>query len=248
MVRRDRHHDVLVLCYHAVSERWEDALAVTPERLSAQLAELLGRGYVATTFTRAVLDPPAPRTLAVTFDDACVSVVRRAKPALDALGVPATVFAPSGWVGELAPMRWPGIEHHGDGPHAHELACLDWDQLRRLGDDGWEIGSHTVSHPRLSAIDDAELARELAASRATLEAGLQRSVLSVAYPYGDVDVRVMARTRDAGYLAAAGLPARPGDDDAWCWPRVGVYRRDDRWRFRTKVAPSVRTLRQRLGR
>jgi len=58
----------------------------------------------------------------------------------------------------------------------------------------------------------------------------------------------MVRARDAGYLAAAGLPAQPGEDDPWSWPRVGVYRRDDPWRFRVKVAPAVRTLRQRIGR
>lgn len=248
MARRGRHRDVLVLCYHAVSERWDDALAVTPQRLATQIGELVGRGYVATTFSEAVLDPPAARTLAVTFDDACTSVLRRAKPALDGLGVPATVFAPSGWIGEPAPMRWAGIEHHGQGPHADELACLDWNELRALADDGWEVGSHTVSHPHLSAIDDEALERELRASREALEAGLQRSVLSIAYPYGDVDARVMVRTRDAGYLAAAGLPARPGDDDAWSWPRVGIYRRDDQRRFRTKVAPAVRTVRKRVGR
>ena len=39
-----------------------------PQRLHAQLSGLLQRGYEATTFSQAVLDPPAPRTLAVTFD------------------------------------------------------------------------------------------------------------------------------------------------------------------------------------
>jgi peptidoglycan/xylan/chitin deacetylase (PgdA/CDA1 family) len=245
---RDRHRDVLVLCYHAVSERWNDALAVTPQQLAAQVGELIGRGYVATTFSEAVLDPPAARTLAISFDDACGSVLRRAKPVLDGLGAPATVFAPSGWIGEPTPMRWAGIEHHAAGPHADELACLGWDELRSLADGGWEVGSHTVSHPHLSAIDDEALERELRASREALEAGLQRSVLSIAYPYGDVDARVMVRTRDAGYLAAAGLPARPGEDDAWSWPRVGIYHRDDQRRFRTKVAPAVRAVRKRVGR
>ena len=115
MARNAHHRDVLVLCYHAVSEQWDDALAVTPQRLAAQVSALLARGYVATTFSAAVLDPPAGRTLAITFDDACGSVLRRAKPILDRLGVPATVFAPSGWVGEPTPMRWAGIEQHAAG-------------------------------------------------------------------------------------------------------------------------------------
>jgi peptidoglycan/xylan/chitin deacetylase (PgdA/CDA1 family) len=240
--------DVLVLGYHALSATWEDPLAVAPRALRTQVAGLLRDGYVATTFTRAVLDPPAPRTLAVTFDDACASVLARAWPVLSALGVPATVFAPSGWVGRPEPMRWDGIERSADGPDGHELRCLDWPGLRALHADGWEVGSHTVDHPRLTALDDDELTGQLTASRAALEAGLGAPVRSVAYPYGAVDGRVAARAAAAGYAAGAGLPAVPHAPRVLDWPRVGVYRRDDPRRFRTKSAPGVRRARRALRR
>jgi peptidoglycan/xylan/chitin deacetylase (PgdA/CDA1 family) len=61
--------DVLVLCYHAVSVRWPAELSVTPERLEEQLRLLVRRGFKGATFHQAVIAPPAPRTLAVTFDD-----------------------------------------------------------------------------------------------------------------------------------------------------------------------------------
>ncbi|MGX6450095.1 polysaccharide deacetylase family protein, partial [Patulibacter sp. S7RM1-6] len=203
----DRRRDVLVLCYHAVSDAWDDALAVPPDALRAQVAGLLRRGYVATTFTAAVHAPPAPRTLAVTFDDACASVARRARPVLDRLGAPATVFAPTGWIGRDGPMRWAGIEDRAGGAGADELRCLDWSGLRALADAGWEVGSHTVAHPALPGTDDATLERELRDSRTALETGLGRPVTSVAYPYGAEDARVRAATADAGYLAGAALPA-----------------------------------------
>lgn len=244
----DRRGDVLVLCYHAVSRAWDDALAVTPAALEAQVAGLLRRGYVPATFAEALHAPPARRTVAVTFDDACVSVARDARPVLDRLGVPATVFVPTGWVGRPAPMRWAGIEHHADGPDADELRCLDWPALHDLVAAGWEIGSHTVAHPHLTRTDDGTLDAELRGSRAALEAGLGRRILSVAYPYGDEDPRVRACAAEAGYLAGAALPARPHADEPLRWGRVGVYRRDDRRRFRAKAAPSVRALRRRVGR
>jgi peptidoglycan/xylan/chitin deacetylase (PgdA/CDA1 family) len=49
---------------------------------------------------------------------------------------------------------------------------------------GIEIGSHTVSHPILSMLDDASLTRELVDSRHTLEHELGKPVSVLAYPVG----------------------------------------------------------------
>jgi peptidoglycan/xylan/chitin deacetylase (PgdA/CDA1 family) len=229
----------LILCYHGVSDRWDDALAVTATRLRDEVALLLSRGYRATTFTRAVLSAP-PRSFAVTFDDAFASVGRLALPVLAALDVPATVFVPTDHVSRARPMRWTGIEHWHGTPHEDELTPLTWDQLGELADVGWEIGSHTCSHPRLTELDDDWLEDELERSRAVCEERLGRPCRSLAYPYGAHDRRVMAAAARAGYWAAAGLPARgEGVADAaspFSVPRVGVYRRDGHLRFRLKVA------------
>src|SRR3954452_8382266 len=101
--------DVLVLCYHALSERWPAALSTTPERFEAQLELLLRRGYTPTTFERAVLDPPSRRTLAVTFDDAYRSVLELGRPIMDRLGEPGPVLAPEGVVGGSEPTTWGGV-------------------------------------------------------------------------------------------------------------------------------------------
>jgi peptidoglycan/xylan/chitin deacetylase (PgdA/CDA1 family) len=235
--------DVLVLCYHALSERWPAALSTTPERFEAQLELLLRRGYRPVTFERAVLDPPGNRTMAVTFDDAYRSVLELARPIMDRLGVPGSVFAPTDWVGREKPMTWDGIDQWLGGPHEQELLCLGWPELRELADAGWEVGSHTCSHPRLTTVDDARLAAELRDSRAACEQGMGRPCPSIAYPYGDVDARVIEAARAAGYEVAAALPKRHGSRDPLDWPRVGVYHVDDLRRFRLKVSPLVRRLR-----
>lgn len=236
--------DVLVLCYHAVSERWDADLSSTPRQLREQLELLVRRGYRGTTFTDAVTRPQRGRVVAVTFDDAFRSVLDLAKPILDSLGLPATVFAVADFAASGRPLSWPGVEHWADGTHAGELAGLGWAELRALGEQGWEVGSHTCSHPRLTRLDDGALRRELEDSRTALEQALGRPCRSVAYPYGDVDPRVVAATAAAGYATAAALPARLHRPDPLEWPRVGVYHPDSLRRFRVKVSPAVRRLRQ----
>ena len=233
--------DVLVLCYHAISPDWPAALSTTPERFSAQLELLLRRGFEPGTFTAAVKGVGGKRRLAVTFDDAYRSVRDLAKPIMDRLGVPGTVFAPTDWVGRDEPMQWDGIDQWLGGPHEHELYCMSRDQLDGLSGAGWEIGSHTSSHPRLTAVDDTQLDRELRASREALGPNCR----SIAYPYGDVDARVIEAARAAGYETAASLPKTGfGSTNPLDWPRVGVYHVDDLRRFRLKVSRLTRLLRR----
>jgi peptidoglycan/xylan/chitin deacetylase (PgdA/CDA1 family) len=235
--------DLLVLCYHALSDDWPAALSTTPERFEAQLALLLERGYAPATFEQALSSPPGRRTVAVTFDDAYRSVLERAHPIMERLGVPGTVFVPTDFAGKPEPMRWQGIDQWLGGPHEPELLCLGWDELRGLADQGWEVGSHTCSHPHLTALDDERLSRELQDSRAACEQGTGRRCRSIAYPYGDVDARVVRATGAAGYSYGAALPKQFDSTDPLDWPRVGVYNRDDLRRFKLKVSPLVRRLR-----
>jgi peptidoglycan/xylan/chitin deacetylase (PgdA/CDA1 family) len=235
--------DVLVLCYHAVSKSWPAELSVTPERLEEQLRLLVHRGYEGATFHQAVTAPPARRTLAVTFDDAYRSVLEHASPILSRLGLPGSVFVATDFAGR-APMAWPGIDRWLGGPHEPELAGMSWSELGELAEAGWEIGSHTRSHPHLTQLDDASLAAELQGSRETCAERFGRPCRSLAYPYGDVDERVVGAAREAGYETAGMLPKRFTRPRPLEWPRVGVYHGDDLSRFRLKVSPRVRLLRR----
>jgi len=240
---RDGTKDVLVLCYHAISESWPAPLSVTPHSLERQLRLLVARGYRGATFTEAVLAPPAPRTLAVTFDDAYRSVLELGFPVLSELGLPGTVFVPTAFAGSEAPMAWPGIDHWLDGPHERELRPMSWDALRELAGSGWEIGSHTHTHAHLPQLDDVPLSQELSHSRRECEQRLGVPCRSLAYPYSDHDRRVAEASRAAGYEAAGILRGRPRRPDPLRWPRIGVYHTDDLARFRLKISPAVRRIR-----
>jgi peptidoglycan/xylan/chitin deacetylase (PgdA/CDA1 family) len=240
-------HDKLILCYHAVSDSWPADLSISPRTLEEQVGGLLRAGYVGTTLSGSRA-PGAKRRLVVSFDDGYASMATLAAPVLARLGVPGTLFVPTDYVGSDR-LVWPGIEQWLDGPHAEELRPLDWDGVRALAEAGWEIGAHTRSHPHLTALGDAELARELGESKAVIERELARPCPTVAYPYGDVDHRVTRAAAAAGYTIGVGLPARWTDDsDPLCLPRVGVYNGATPLKFKIKTSPTVRRLRVLIGR
>ncbi len=119
-------------------------------------------------------DAPGPDRFTVSFDDAHVSVLTLAAPILASLGVPATLFVPSAWV--------------GTGPD-----WLDDEGLRALRDLGWDLGAHTIHHPRMrtrlfgedDAAHAARLVEECVVSRDRLARAIDREVALFAYPYGD---------------------------------------------------------------
>lgn len=232
--------DSLALCYHALSEDWPAALATTPKRFAAQLRLLERRGYRGVTFSELVAGGEEKRA-AITFDDAYRSVGLLAKPILDRFGFAGTVFVPTDFPGQDGPMGWPGIDVWRGTAHEAELVPHTWEELRDLAGEGWEIGSHTRSHPHLTQLDDATLATELRESKERCMERIGRPCRSIAYPYGDWDARVAEAAARAGYEAGATLslhPTRPLE-----WPRVGVYSIDAGWRFRLKVSPTLRRLR-----
>ncbi len=235
--------EVLVLCYHAISDSWEASESVTPDALERQLVFLRRRGWRAATFAEAVLDPPAPRTMAITFDDALTSVKQLAFPILSRLGLTATVFAPTAYVTSGERCTWTGLDRWASTPHAAELSPMSWQELGELADSSWEIGSHTSTHPHLTTLDDASLVRELEEPREESARHLGRPFQTVAYPYGDVDERVAAFARRTGYRAGAGLSSHLRDVGPYRWPRTGIYRLDAFWRFLLKTAPAVRRAR-----
>ena len=222
----------LVLCYHAVSEAWPDELAVPPPLFERHLRSLLRRGYRSARADDVV--EGRRRLLHVTFDDAYTSVAR-AVPILERLDVAATVFACSGYATDGRPLAVPELAAEAQA-FPEEMSTMNWDDLRGLAERGIEIGSHTVSHPHLTRLSDAELDRELRDSRERLGDELGRPCSLVAYPYGEEDARVRAAARRAGYAAAFALRADPTPIDRFALPRVDLYRRDRRLRAWMKTA------------
>jgi peptidoglycan/xylan/chitin deacetylase (PgdA/CDA1 family) len=249
----------LVLAYHAVSSAWRSPLAVTEWTLRDQLQHLARRGYIGLTFGEAErlrrCGGLPERSLVVTFDDGWSSTLR-AKPILDELGFPGTVFVVTRFVDSGAPLSWFGIDNGRDEDTHGEYLPLQWDDLRRLHATGWEIGSHTVTHPLLTTLDGDALAAELTGSRSRICEQLG-SCDSLAYPYGVADERVALAARAAGFAGACVLTGAHVSDTPYLRPRVGLSEADAGTRLALKVSrgglalrrsPVARAIRRARGR
>jgi peptidoglycan/xylan/chitin deacetylase (PgdA/CDA1 family) len=213
----------LVLCYHAVSAEWRHQLAVTPAGFERHLRGLLRRRFRPATMAEAARG--RGRLLHVTFDDAYKSVAD-AVPIMERLGIRSTVFVSTGFADKGgAPLAVPELAEEA-AAHPDHMATMSWDEVRELTARGVEVGAHTVSHPHLPRLGDAELERELREARVRLEDELGRPCPYLAYPFGESDARVHDAVREAGYEAAFALQAGADYANPYALPRVDLYRRD----------------------
>jgi peptidoglycan/xylan/chitin deacetylase (PgdA/CDA1 family) len=120
---------------------------------------------------------PLERALVITFDDGYRDNFENAAPALAALGLPATFFVVSRWIGTDVVPSWDrdrGVRH----------PWMTWDQVRALHRAGFEIGVHTRTHVDLGRVAAPEAQQEILGARLELEGHLGTAVESFAYPYG----------------------------------------------------------------
>lgn len=98
---------------------------------------------------------------------------------------------------------------------------------------GFEIGFHTRHHYSLQALDDDELAQAMVEGLDELEAAAGYRPSSIAYPYGNADMRVAGAAQRAGFEvgvlgghSATGVAQHPlllGRAVAWT-PTLGVFK------------------------
>ncbi len=207
------HTPVPVLMYHAIGTPPVGApypeLFVSRALFRTQVRALAAAGYHAVTLAhvwaawhgRATLPR---RPVVLSFDDGYRGDFGAAMPILRRRG-------------------WPGVLNLlVANLHRHDWGLKTW-MVRRMIQNGWEVDSHTLTHPDLNAVSPARLWREVHRSRVVLQRLFHVPADFFCYPSGDFDARVVAAVRRAGYLAATttipGL-ARPGR--AYTLPRVRV--------------------------
>ncbi len=224
-----------VLMYHSISRQGDyDALCTSPERFEAQMLHLKRhklRGVTMRELCRAMNTGDARGLVGLTFDDGYEDFLSTALPTLETLGYSATLFVVAGMLGEENTWR----EHRG-GPRIR-LRLLDAAGVREISERGMEVGSHTVTHPRLSGLDTEMLAREVGDSRQMLAEIVGTPVEGFSYPYGDLDGPAVRAARSAGYVYAVATKKQIeyGIHD---WPRTYVGEKDSLLRLGVKLKVS----------
>ncbi|HEX5478701.1 MAG TPA: polysaccharide deacetylase family protein [Dehalococcoidia bacterium] len=162
-----------VLCYHSVGTRQWGINDVSPRRFRHQLETALALGYeFVPPAVVAGGDGPPQKALALTFDDGLASVAVHAAPVLRDMGIPWTLFVVTDW----ASGRVPGGLDAG--------LFLDWRMIEQLMGMGMSVGSHSVTHSRLSGLSTDALADELGCSRLAIETHLGVTPEEFAFPVG----------------------------------------------------------------
>jgi len=167
------------------------------------------------------------------------SFYNNAVPVLVQLRIPATVFAVADALGTR-----PGWGHHYYLPTDRVMSAT---QLQGLPD-LISIGSHTLTHVSLVALEPEVARGEITASRQRLEDMLQRSVTLFSFPHGHFNDALVHQCREAGYERVFTTEPRCANEnnfvigrvsaDPWDWPlefrlkMMGAYR----WRMSVRAA------------
>ena len=233
-----------VLMYHSISrpEVDHDPLCTSPERFEAQMLYLKRhnlRGVSMRELYLALNAGEATGLVGVTFDDGYEDFLDAAVPTLEKLGFSATVFVVAGMLG--SENTW----EHGGGPRP-QLRLLGADGVREVSERGMEIGSHSVTHPRLSGLDSETLIREVEDSRQMLSEIVNAPIEGFSYPYGAVDGPAVRAARKAGYVYAVATKKQV-EGGLHDWPRTYVGEKDSPLRLgvKLKVSPILTRWRHR---
>jgi peptidoglycan/xylan/chitin deacetylase (PgdA/CDA1 family) len=179
-----------ILLYHQISDEGNgNRYFVTVDDFHDQMQILRDLGYQSITPSDLVNvlihggELPV-RPVVITFDDGNLSVYQNAFPIMHEMGFVGALYI---YVDRL------NSKDHVNG-----------EQLMEMVDNGWEIGSHSMSHADL--IDYPSSAPyELSQSRLTLEDAIEEPVVTFAYPYGHADGYIRGMIGEYGYIAGMGL-------------------------------------------
>lgn len=208
-------HVVPVLWYHSIDEYSQvSKLSVAPESFERQMIFLKRRGYNVVGLDELIDSIKAKkklpsRTVAITFDDGYENNFTVAYPILKKYGFPATIFVVTDWVGRAG--------------------YISWDQIKRMADNGIDIGAHTKTHPCLTDLDRSRAWDEISGSKRTIEAMIGHEVKFFCYPFGAFNEEAKRMVQEAGYVGACAT--NPGKlapkDDIYALKRIRISRTSD---------------------
>ena len=174
----------------------------------------------------------------------------------DVVGVPTAYRAgqPPEY-GPLRPLRqWIMAQYRGRWPEKLESAlaaleqeynhtttqrAMSWDEIAAFGTTGLvEFGVHTISHPVLPLLGDAELVAEVANAHRELRDRVPNALPVLAIPFGLYDARTIMLSREAGMQTSLTLDNRtmrgiPADAPP---PRLSMSRGLKRWKLIARLS------------
>jgi len=198
-----------ILMYHQVSDPSErnkkirntsPAYCLSVDKFSEQMKYLAENGYQTLSLNELIKSNEfrSQNTVVITFDDGWSNNYTNAFPILERLGLTATIFVITDFVGK-------------DG-------YMGWGELQEMTAPGISIQSHGASHTPLSLLETHEMFNELDGSKKSIEDQLGSSVDFLSAPHGMIDQRVLDAARSIGYKAIC--TSEPGFTHSYGRPAI----------------------------
>ncbi|NQU94897.1 MAG: polysaccharide deacetylase family protein [Candidatus Omnitrophica bacterium] len=190
-----------ILAYHAIesSDPSKDlmGLAVLPSVFEMHMRYLKEEGFcviglldLAESLRKGIAPPK--RSIVITFDDGYKSILTNAMPIVKKFDFKATLFVNIYFLEQKLPKH----------VYWHSWQTLDWGDLIKLGQAGFSIGSHALTHKRLTEIDREALIGEIAGSRETIEKNIHDKIYAFSFPHGKYTNETKNILKQEGFLCA----------------------------------------------
>ncbi len=172
---------IQILMYHRIREgAVDDRLSVSTTEFTRQLA-IIEDNHIPIMSLSSALSAQAENKLpfgaiVISFDDGYSDMLTDALPILNEFNAVGTLYLPA----ELIESKKMIKRYQGDGVSR----LLTWRECESLLAKGWEIGSHSLTHPNFNEISEEELTSEIQDSKRMIEEKLKIEVRSFAYPSG----------------------------------------------------------------
>jgi peptidoglycan/xylan/chitin deacetylase (PgdA/CDA1 family) len=207
---------VPILIYHHIEVSPIDSrYYVRPDRFEDQIKLLRDWEYTSIStellvkaITQGAKLPPRP--VIITFDDGHLDNYTTAFPIMQKYSFTGVLYIVGKYLGT------PGY--------------MNSDQIIEMYHAGWEVGSHSMSHPDTTILEPEQQRYEIVESRKFLQDILGLPILTFAYPFGAEDRAATDYAHFAGYIAAmgaTGFTSDQGSSNLYVLQRMEVKGQDD---------------------
>jgi peptidoglycan/xylan/chitin deacetylase (PgdA/CDA1 family) len=185
VVGRAPNPRLIILYYHGIPQAYRHNFA--------RQMQMLRRGALVFPANYRGALPSSKPSVAITFDDAYISVAENALPELAGCGFHSTIFVPVGSLGSR-----PNWVMKGNGADSGEVV-MSAERIAMLSSSLVTFGSHSITHPHLSRMKFDDARKEIEGSRDKLEHLTKEKIRLFAFPYGDHDDSTVDLCRAAAY-------------------------------------------------
>ena len=211
----------VVLQYHHVDVGTPSITSISPADFAAHLQYLDDNKFnilPLNEISKALQDGKElpDKVIAITFDDAYVSIYTEAYPLLRSKNIPFTIFVATDLVGS-------------------SRRYLNWQQLNEMSEHGALVANHTQSHLHLLRFLDGEtqhqwqlrIRQEITGAQQEIENHLGELPKLFAYPYGEFNLDILALVADLGYIGFGQQSGAMGANSSFLalprFPMAGIY-------------------------